>query len=83
MTPLKKILGTPLIHAVLGFMFLAAFSWPIFSFEEPINTWKFMYGAWAVGIGLLFLTTTFGSAPEADEMDDDEDVDVEGVGQNV
>jgi|GEM_PF-1179705 len=79
MLPLKKVLGTPLIHGVLGFSFFAAFSWPIFSFEEPINTWMFMYGAWAVGIGVLFATTMFGTPPDVDGEDEED----EAEGQHV
>ncbi|MEE9385181.1 MAG: hypothetical protein V3V08_17390 [Nannocystaceae bacterium] len=74
MIPPKAILRSPIVHAILGVFFLLAFSWPIFAFERPINTWVFLYAVWALGIFCIFLSSQASAHAEEDDDELGEEV---------
>ncbi|MEY4548222.1 MAG: hypothetical protein RL685_4417 [Pseudomonadota bacterium] len=52
----------PALHVLLALGFGAAFLWPIFAFTQPSKTFHFMYGAWLLSLGALYLVSRGGSA---------------------
>jgi hypothetical protein len=47
---------------LLALGFGAAFLWPIFAFTQPSRTFHFMYGAWLLSLGALYLVSRGASA---------------------
>jgi len=68
----RSALRSPIIHVLVGIVFLALFTWPFLAFEQPINTWVFLYGSWMVAIACAFVLTQ-GSGGPASETDEGEE----------
>lgn len=57
------------MHLIVGLAFLVVFSWPLFAFDVPFNTWSFLYVAWGVSIGLLYAMSQGTDPTEDDEQE--------------
>ncbi len=71
MTRLRQALGKKALHFLLGAIFTFVFSWPLFGFDNAFSTWSFLYGSWAVVVGILFVLSL-----SKDDEDETEDADV-------
>jgi hypothetical protein len=63
---LRRILGQPPLHILVALGFAVAFSWPIFVFTQPKQTFYFLYTAWFSAI-VASLALSRGQPPEPTE----------------
>ncbi len=81
---LRRALGRPALHLSVGALFLAAFSWPFFTFTHAGSVWTWLYLSWAACIAAAFVFSRGTSQheipdEEEDDFEDDDELEAEGA----
>ena len=70
----RATLGQPLLHIVVGIIFLAVWSWPLLTGNHAGSTWGAIYVTWGLAIVVSFVLSR-GRDPEEDPDELDEEPD--------
>jgi len=66
---MKLPFGKPGVSRFIFVTLLLVFNWPILSIPRPENLFGWLFTAWGLGIGVLFLAAR--GAADADDTDDE------------
>jgi len=75
MEQFQRVLGRPMLHLLLGAVFFVVFMWPFLAFSRPVDTWKWLYGSWAVAVACIAVVNIYGTSADDEDDDDDEEGD--------
>jgi len=70
---MKLPFGKPGVSRFIFVALLLVFNWPILSIPKPENLFGWLFAAWGLAIGLLFLAARAGGGPDTPDTSDTPD----------
>jgi hypothetical protein len=67
---MKLPFGKPGVSRFIFVALLLVFNWPILSIPKPENLFGWLFAAWGLAIGLLFLASCAGSGTDRPDRPD-------------